>query len=642
MKLRIVTGNKLVIQWQLKNEIENIYVSSDFLVQGDSDINVIKKNDEVRAIFAGHVIGRRSGTDILSKIEKTHNNFHTLICESSLEICMNELEGRFIIVRINKDKGNEVCCDRYGQVDLYYQKLEDGVVFATDLDLLLFKNGTVEYDPVAVAHSLYIYGFRPAKRHTLYKGVRRLGVGEIVSCQNNNISIREMGPFIVPTDYSYDKRELIRYSEVLLDAVEKRSSSCGNVVYLSSGWDSTSILSILVKLHGKSKVKAVIGRMKYSERRGVINTFELERAKAFADYFGIELKIVELDWWQRGVEYLEQLQPFLRSHMLSGMSVYIWDALAAHVANTYNGEAVFGGEISDGVHNFGFAQYATVLTHPDIGFREYADKMALYLFGPTFYRSVKEGKFEGDIVYKLFTQLAGDSIFDEPSTDPVYSARQLLNSLFVRDKRIPFWSLKNTKIMTEYGRQRYSEEMDTEYFNRLAAEIVSEKLYSCYQHLYNNFHWQGGTVASLALTANRHGFEMNLPYYDSRIHDFLAAMPESWGRGLELKPTKYPQKWFLENRINYPMNLQVGPHSYTYDIDPSFSHAGEFIYASSFVPLIKILLKRRYYEELLSPEYFNLEYFNQIVTHYLDGEEVVSERTDLSALIFLSLSGWYS
>ena len=38
-----------------------------------------------------------------------------------------------------------------------------------------------------------------------------------------------------------------------------------------------------------------------------------------------------------------------------------------------------------------------------------------------------------------------------------------------------------------------------------------------------------------------------LPFWDNRIQSFLSAMPESWGRGLELKPTKYPLKWTLQN-----------------------------------------------------------------------------------------------
>ena len=82
--------------------------------------------------------------------------------------------------------------------------------------------------------------------------------------------------------------------------------------------------------------------------------------------------------------------PFLKSHMLAGMSAYFWDDLAKYVATYHKGKSIFCGEISDGVHNFGFAQYATILNHPDLGFREYADKMGVYLFGPSFLNTLLE------------------------------------------------------------------------------------------------------------------------------------------------------------------------------------------------------------------------------------------------------------
>ena len=161
--------------------------------------------------------------------------------------------------------------------------------------------------------------------------------------------------------------------------------------------------------------------------------------------------------------------------------------------------------------------------------------------------------------------------------------RQLMSSMFLRDKRIPLWSIKNSKIFTKQGSQRYVNEMEKMYINDLAKMADENSLYACYQHLYNSFHWQGATVSSLCFSADKYGFEMNLPFYDSRIHSFLSKMPENWGRGLDLSPPKYPLKWTLQNRLDYPIHLQKGPHSYLYDIDPNFSHAGEFIYSSSFL-----------------------------------------------------------
>jgi hypothetical protein len=196
-------------------------------------------------------------------------------------------------------------------------------------------------------------------------------------------------------------------------------------------------------------------------------------------------------------------------------------------------------------------------------------------------------------------------------------------------------------MFTKAGRESYSSEMEAKYLNEPAKVATPATLYSWYIHLYSSFHWQGGTVTTLGYTAERQGFEMNLPFHDSRLHEFLSEMPESGGRGLEIRPTKYPLKWILENKIDYPMHLQVGPHSYIYDTDPTFNFAGEFIYASAYTPLIKERFKHRNYEALLSSECFDLNYINSIVDHYLAGEEIPAERTDLSALAFLTLTGWY-
>jgi hypothetical protein len=60
-------------------------------------------------------------------------------------------------------------------------------------------------------------------------------------------------------------------------------------------------------------------------------------------------------------------------------------------------------------------------------------------------------------------------------------------------------------------------------------------------------------------------------------------MPEDWGRGLDLNPTKYPLKKMLKDKIDYPYDYQKGAHSYTYDVDHSFSHAQEVYCYSALV-----------------------------------------------------------
>jgi hypothetical protein len=119
-------------------------------------------------------------------------------------------------------------------------------------------------------------------------------------------------------------------------------------------------------------------------------------------------------------------------------------------------------------------------------------------------------------------------------------------------------------------------------------------------------------------------------------------MPENWGRGLELRPTKYPLKWMLQNKTNYPMHLQVGPHSYHYDVSPGFSLSKEIVYKSSLCPHFQTALAGYPFEKILEKHFFNIGYFRKLTDEYLAGVEVSGQKlTDLFNLIFLCWIGWY-
>ena len=190
MKVRVIVGKELTRRYQSGNGLEVIHSSSDFGVQGDGDVIAIREDGQFRALLAGRLIGKRNQAEGLTRGDASQDDIRKLLFSQSTESCMKELEGRFILVRLDNAGTLEVTSDRFTQIDLYYQQIEDGAVFASDLDLLPFKDGTVEYDQAAVVHALYVYGFRPPKRHTLVKGVKRLGVGEIASWQDGRLNFR--------------------------------------------------------------------------------------------------------------------------------------------------------------------------------------------------------------------------------------------------------------------------------------------------------------------------------------------------------------------------------------------------------------------------------------------------------------------
>ena len=642
MNFKIIAGKKLIEKYYNSSDLKVLHKTPNLVIQGGSKVKKLYNKKSNQIFFLGHLIGKKNTNDELELLNLEKKSSQLYLLDQPIEKSIKELEGRFILLKVKSDDTFEIACDIFNQIDLYYQFIDNGIILATNLDLLPFKNTSIKYDQAALIHTSYIYGFRPPKKHTLYEGVKRLGVGEIIIWKNTKFKIYKIEPYIFNTK-KYNQKDLIRYSHILLDAIEKRSSPNGNIVYLSSGWDSTAIIACLVKLYSSKKVRAVIGRMNFSERYGVCNPFEIKKAEAIANYFNIKLEIVEFDYWRRGPEITEKHKKLMKSQMMTGMAFYQWIDLANYVAKTYNGESVFSGEISDGVHNFGFSQNATILEHPVFDFREYSDKMINYIYGPTFLKSIWNKNYKDDFVFKVLKDRLGNNIFEKSESNNVNINLQLLASSFISDVRFPFWSLKNNKALTNKGREIYVDTFRKEYLSEAAEEITLKNLYSWYTHLYNSFHWQGGTVASLDITSNEYGFDIQLPFRDSRLIKFLNEMPESWGRGLELKPTKYPLKWMLENCIDYPMELQTGPHSYLYDINPSFDHAAEWIYHSAFNQQYSDIIKKREYLDIMSEDIFDLNYYDSMIKKYLNKEEVsnLDWGSNLANLIFLSAMGWY-
>ena len=581
-----------------------------------------------RYIVFGSVIGKRSVDGVINT-EASLEDLRVVLEDPSNR---NIAEGRFLVLRFSVDGSLQVWTDQFGRVDVYFQQVRDEIFIASGLDMLPVSKGVnSDIDDVAMMQAMYIYGGRPAKKHTWYKQVRRLGVAELfywvpgMELRLTKIPIRS----IENKDYM-EPDSLNDYSTIFIESVRARASTEGNVVFLSSGWDSTSILATLVHLFGKSKTRAVIGRMKYSERSGVCNKFEMERAKKIADYFGIKLDVVDLDYRTGARELKEKLEKPYRAQQFTNLTGFNHWILAEYAAATSNGnEAVFAGEMSDGAHNFGFSQYASIF-HPDsYDFREYSDKMATYLFGPTFLKVLINDKQNKDPVWNLFKSSKGEDFFEPIAGDEASIKQQFLTSFFLRTGRMPL-AKNDSKLLTSLGKKEFDDVSIDTYLRDPLSALSSDNLYATYLSLYNSFHWQGSTVATLPHALGAHNMECALPFHDTKLIEFLSYMPENWGRGLELKPTKYPLKWMLANKIDYPMEMQSGAHSYTYDVDPSFTHIGELINHSSLNSLFKENLDKSSYMEIFSGDHFDHGYIDGLVSRYCKGEEILgTEQSDL-------------
>ena len=641
MKFRVINGQELVGRLKQLADWTIFQFGEDVRVEVESDAISGRSAGGCLIVCLGKVYGRRDETGFLSDIDSLEAFLVDMVDHTPLSDIAAQLEGKFLLIALSSDGVCRVCADRFAKTEVFIQHAKGGVALASDLSLLPDNPAEQGFDQAALAHMLTYYGYCPPKRHTIYKGVRRLGVGDTAILNHGNISITTKA--FTPVKISeYGEEEHHKYADLFLAHLKKVGSTDGNVVYLSSGWDSTAILAGLVHVFGAEKVRCVTGRMRYSERSGVCNQFEIDRATKMADYYGVKLDIVDFEYLEHGQEFVCDMLPTMKANQLYSLNCISHGKLAEKVKETSSGhEVVFAGEISDGAHNLGFSQYATIF-HPSYGFREYSDKMASYLFGPTFLSLFEKDEYEQDPIYNLFRSRAGEIKFDCADSDLSKRPMQLFTSFFLRNGRMPLWSLDNVKLLTSEGQDVYTKEMQTSYLADAAEQATPENIYAWYLHLYNSFHWQGSTVRTLPVLADQYGLETDMPYWDGGIQDFLAGMPEEWGRGLDLNPTKFPLKWVLKNKIDYPYELQTGPHAYTYDVDHSFNHLEEVFCHSKMTAVLQQALSGKSYREVLSPDVFNIAYIDSLVDDYTGNKTMnLSSLADLVPIAMLCLIGWY-
>jgi len=645
--MKLFYGEKLVSQNEyLANNKNLIYRGKKLLLLSDAEYKEISMSNKNKLVFWGEIYAvlRDNGKSIpIDMTEGGESIIKKIFNKSNLDDIIKHIEGDFVGCLIKKGEDAVVFSDNFNRKDVFYSLTKNGALASTDLSSVVLE-GKKTYDQAALANLLSIYGMHSPKKHTIYKEIHRLGVGERLVFKNNNALIEKI-PFSPVKTEDYGTCKLEEYMNLLEDAVKIRGSGKCNWIYLSGGYDSTALLALLVKNFGSSRVKAITAKLEYSERSKEGNLFEIERAKKFADYYSVDIEIVPIDYSKKdSVKHWEKIRPYLRdNHIYSDNSCLLY-LVSEHLRKKASPEdALFSGEVSDGAHNLGFAQFTTILEHPVLDFREYSDKMASYLFGPTFFKSILDGTYSEDAVYKLLrSRLEGREFDDSQRLDEYERKIKFIASFFLRNNRIPFYSLKNLSSLTEEGAKMYESEMCDTYLKECVDNLEPNLLYSWILRLYNSFHWQGSTIKSFSVTAQYNNFNLSMPYWDIRLQQFLSKMPENWGRGLELRPTKYPLKWMLERKIDYPKHLQVGPHSYIYDVDSAFSFSTELLYYSALRPDFQKTLKDYPFEKILDKKYFNLDYYRKLTDDYINGVEVKGDKlNDLLHLVLLCWIGWY-
>jgi hypothetical protein len=558
----------------------------------------------------------------------------------------NKIEGSFIILKISKNESLDLWTDKFSKEDIFFITKKSHYIISTSLDNLKIDTQKDGYDKFGISQSLIIYGYRPSKKNTFYKNVKRLGNFEILKIHNKKIKIVRQNLDILNSE-KYQKNHINKYFDIFIETLEKNSSKDDNFIYLSSGWDSTSILAGLRYIYGRKKIRCLTIQQNYSEKYGVTNLPEIKKAKKISEFYGVKLDVINLNYLSEEflTQNLAKIQSLFKSknlNMFPGLSHFLLAEKASKLRSA-NDTTVFSGEMSDGAHNLGFSQFTTIFHPRSKTFREYSDKMMSYLFGPTFLANLQNKNFSEDPVWKLLRGKFNQKIeFPYKKSGFENIKKIFLRSFFAQSTRFPMYSLENEIFLSSKGRESYNKYMNLNYLGYYSKRLNNKNHYSIFLNLYNSFHWQGSTIATLKACADYHDLNICNPFHSLIMIEFLEKMPENWGRGLDLNSTKFPLKEMLKEKLNYPFHLQTGPHAYVYDTDFRFNHVEELLLRSKLNSIAKKKLDSSHLISNLDKNHFNIKYIYKIINMYKKNKNLnLKQINDLGSLVANTLIDTY-
>ncbi|MDO8639742.1 MAG: hypothetical protein Q7R53_02340 [bacterium] len=496
--------------------------------------------------------------------ENPYNQLSSLLAKYGLEGFINNVEGEYWGLVIN-GKANSVrlFSDKLKQLELYYFDNEKIFLASDDPKEIIDEIGRPPaYNKQGLISNVLLH---LPKGHTLFQGIYRLKYNETIKIAADKILLEKFKDTNVNiADYS--QADLEKYEEMVTKAVLSRASKKMNLVLNSGGWDSTLILALLVKHLGKNKVRSVTMKITFADGR-CFNVYEIAKVKKIAKMLGIKNEVVEMDYKKENLySAFESIKDPSFYRGLLFLAPANWGKTIDHIKNRYGKDiVVFHGEGCDSLQNFGLSQFET-LFHENEDFRSYADKMANYLFSPSFFSKIKDNSFANDNVYRIFKGLYPDKKFVEVQNltqkEKIY---YYLLSFIMSDIRVPFRKVESKGYIKDVALRNFENWLKEEYFEEAVDNISEKNLYYYYLNLYTSFHLQSPQI-HIYRTGIRN---MRFPYIDLNTFNFLARMPESFGRGLEFRPTKYAEKTFAKRIFSKELValLEAGPHSYLYEIE---------------------------------------------------------------------------
>lgn len=551
-----------VIKKQILEKSGHFASTKSWTVVFDEKSLVIELDSSRTLIIEGELYyGRSSDGKIhLMKNLKSKTGLIKKLCSKDCLNISGSIEGAYVAAVLDKKKDSVMITgDAFARVNMFYHENNNKCIASTSIADILSQVKDIKYQQEAL-YCILILGYPPAK-HTPYEQVRRLAYSEqmlfkdgkktIIHPKIDEIKIRPMA-----------EKDHKAYAGIFENAILSRASDIENWVLISGGWDSTIMLATLCKHLDKNKIKPIVTRLLLPNGK-CYNPYEVSKARKIAARYGLKCEVAEA--WLGGentYDHISEISSNLRSNILFDWMPAFYAMAEIIKKKGKKGAAVFYGGFSDALHNFGFSQNAS-LPYASYDFREYSDKMRNYLYSPTFLTKVLDSSHEDDFLFKLFCWHANAEQGTVKNKDRKDAVLNYLLSFIVSDLRIPFARIAGEAIFTEETRASFKKWLHDNYFKEAVEKMNPGNMYFHLIQLYKYFHLQGSQYRVIQSSLEGSGFHPRLPFLDMQLAEFLAQMPENWGRGLEWKQIKYPLKQYASRYLDIPVDIiESDFHSY--------------------------------------------------------------------------------
>lgn len=557
------------------------------------------------------------------------NNFN-------VEKFINEVEGIYNCVFLDTEKNEAVIfCDYLNRKNFFYTESETNLTVSTNLQSIVSELKEIKYDSLGL-YSYITMGYTPVYQ-TLYEGIKRFDTNEYVKISNGEISHNKFEEkFEIE---NYNDADLDRYNFLLNNAVKSRALK-ENYVLNSGGWDSTSIIYHLLQSYESSNINSVVYESKLKSGE-IYNIFETDKVKRISDYYGVKSEKILIDFNDKTLindfgKIKEDLKNY-HTYFFVDMPKAVYD-----ISKKNSNAAIFSGEASDSIHNFGFSQFVSV-TYNNYTVREYGDKMKSYLFGPSFFEKIKNGSFKEDSAYKFFRYYFFENTGGEGNIE------EYLKSFMLSGERIPFANSVKSSFAKNSLLQEFNLNLSQKIFHSISEDINKKNIYYYLLLIYRAYHFHSPQIEVKHSPIRKNNFNCKIPFLDSSLVKYMYSMPESWGRGLEMRPTKYPLRKLAHSKWDIPVDIleEKGPHSYIGESNKKWNYSGgkwsiyaETIYNSVFEDCYKEILSSVNIEKYFNEEYFNTSMIKNVINDFVEGKQDLENAGliyKLGVLFFIGL-----